>query len=179
MKVIFLDIDGVLNDTAYFKWRHLHKPVPKYESSLDFHVSMINPKKCELLNQVIAETDAKIVVSSTWRHDPEIATILTSVGITAEFLGITPCFSAGLKCPETKGLHIPRGLEIEHYISEHYPFDYKERVYNGLEGYVILDDDGDMLYHQRKNFVHTNGFRGLTPRDAAKAIKVLNHPLKL
>ena len=41
--------------------------------------------------------------------------------------------------------------------------------------YCILDDDSDMLYDQRNNFVQTNACgSGLTKRLANKVIKILN-----
>ena len=40
--------------------------------------------------------------------------------------------------------------------------------------YVILDDDPDMLYEQRKNFIHVNAKVGLSLKNVEKAIKLLN-----
>lgn len=41
--------------------------------------------------------------------------------------------------------------------------------------YCILDDDSDMLYDQRNNFVQTNAYgSGLTKRLANKVIRILN-----
>ena len=43
--------------------------------------------------------------------------------------------------------------------------------------YVILDDDTDMLYDQKDNFIHTECVNGLTKELADKAIKILNYEL--
>ena len=43
--------------------------------------------------------------------------------------------------------------------------------------YVILDDDTDMLYDQKDNFIHTECINGLTKELADKAIKILNYEL--
>ena len=40
--------------------------------------------------------------------------------------------------------------------------------------YVILDDDIDMLYTQKNNFVNTNSDLGLTETDCEIAIQILN-----
>ena len=40
--------------------------------------------------------------------------------------------------------------------------------------YVILDDDTDMLYWQRNNFIRTNYHRGISASNVKKAIKILN-----
>jgi hypothetical protein len=39
--------------------------------------------------------------------------------------------------------------------------------------YVILDDDQDMLYGQKDNFIHVNRVSGLTKRNINKARKIL------
>lgn len=56
MKVIFLDVDGVLNSADWFK---KNKGIRGY--------AKINPKKVALLKEIIDKTNAKIVLSSTWR----------------------------------------------------------------------------------------------------------------
>ena len=53
MKLIFLDIDGVLN------------VIPQGHD--DFG-GIFHPEFIENLKHIIEETDAKIVVSSSWRH---------------------------------------------------------------------------------------------------------------
>ena len=40
--------------------------------------------------------------------------------------------------------------------------------------YVILDDDSDMLYDQRNNFIQTHMYDGLSEDDVKKAIEILN-----
>ena len=57
-----------------------------------------------------------------------------------------------------------RGMEIAHWI--------KHNNFNG--NYVIIDDIKDMLKEQEQFFVVTNGFVGLTFKDADKAIEILN-----
>lgn len=56
MKVIFLDVDGVLNS---MDWFDKNKGKKGYTE--------INPKKVELLKEIVDKTNAKIVLSSTWR----------------------------------------------------------------------------------------------------------------
>ena len=40
--------------------------------------------------------------------------------------------------------------------------------------YVILDDDSDMLYTQRFNFIQTDSEIGLMMWEATKAVEILN-----
>lgn len=55
MKVVFLDIDGVLNSMDY------------YERTRDKGTYGINPNKVKLLKEIIEHTGAEIILSSTWR----------------------------------------------------------------------------------------------------------------
>ena len=57
MKIIFLDIDGVLNSDIYY--RKVDRSVKDW--------TRFDPKAVELINKLIDEFSAKIVVSSTWR----------------------------------------------------------------------------------------------------------------
>ena len=58
MKVIFLDIDGVLNSEMY--------EASRTENSTDGYIDM---SRVKLLADIINVTDAKIVLSSSWRLD--------------------------------------------------------------------------------------------------------------
>lgn len=65
MNVVFLDIDGVLNSSAYFeKLRKEQKEKgilqKKHEELSDYHLKN--------LAELVRETNAKIVLSSTWRQ---------------------------------------------------------------------------------------------------------------
>jgi hypothetical protein len=54
MKVIFLDIDGVLNTTA--------TPKPANDSRV------VDPMLLARFRKLLFDTDAEVVLSSTWRH---------------------------------------------------------------------------------------------------------------
>jgi HAD domain in Swiss Army Knife RNA repair proteins len=56
MKVIFLDIDGVLNCKT--------TPNPRK------FPYVVDPKLLRRLDRLVARTKAKVVLSSTWRYDP-------------------------------------------------------------------------------------------------------------
>ncbi|CAL9967805.1 hypothetical protein VPHD479_0121 [Vibrio phage D479] len=84
------------------------------------------------------------------------------MGIDGEIIGMTEDYNNGF---------VFRGNEILKWIKDNeelvgYHYDFNT--------YVILDDDSDMLYWQRDNFVHVNGFSGLTERDSNQAIRILN-----
>ena len=58
IKVIFLDVDGVLN---YKSWR---------DHQLNYsmkNIEPVDPQKVKLISKIIKKTKAKVVFSSTWR----------------------------------------------------------------------------------------------------------------
>ena len=61
MRIIFLDIDGVLNCLETFKRRRF-----KWEETGVWD-SMLDDEMLKRLKELVGETDAKIVLTSTWR----------------------------------------------------------------------------------------------------------------
>lgn len=63
-KVIFLDIDGVLNSDNFFTSKyHDRLMLSKGE-----HGVMHDPRACALLGKIKKATNCKIVMSSSWRN---------------------------------------------------------------------------------------------------------------
>lgn len=62
MKVIFLDIDGVLNSNDWYV---------KTRGIGGYNGGDVDPKCIELINDLIDATGAKIIMSSSWRSDYE------------------------------------------------------------------------------------------------------------
>ena len=63
-KFIFLDIDGVLNTANYQTWRQLWG-----KDISDLHGHLFAPSPVRNLRRLIKWTNAKIVLSSSWRMD--------------------------------------------------------------------------------------------------------------
>ena len=163
MKIIFLDIDGVLNHEAFYKERY----EKRYEEGAIAHpYSEIDIKCVEHLNNLCSETGAKVVISSTWRHSglDYCKDVLEFHGFKGEIIDITPLCRCGL---------CVRGNEILKWIKDNEE-KIGDRYYNFTE-YVILDDDSDMLYWQRNNFLLIDRFVGLTMGDVFRAKKILNN----
>ena len=110
------------------------------------------------MNKLIRETGAKIVISSTWRHSgiEFMRKVWEMEEMEGEIIGITPSLRNNM-------IHIPRGMEIEYYLKEDLKFNHinwdkeTQRDYmtkSGVDNYIIIDDDSDMLYRQRNHFVH-------------------------
>lgn len=136
MKVIFLDFDGVL---------------APYSSRYEAGKFSFGP--VENLNKILkAVTEAKIVVSSSWRrHGLEyVKDMLEKNGVSSgRVTGITPETENG------------REHHIKAYLDEH----------KDITNYVILDDE--RLDMPDQHFVKVNQHVGLTETEAKRAIEIL------
>ena len=157
MKVIFLDIDGVLNEES--------------SRSRCCGYKGIDDKKVENLAMIVKATGAEIVLISTWKDDWR-KTDKSHQGMLANYLD-KKLKKQGLavldkteSVDRASGFHLSRGEGILQYLSTH-----------TVEGYVILDDyqfdyDGCGL---TENYVKTdNKDGGLTEELSQKAILILN-----
>jgi hypothetical protein len=85
MKVIFLDVDGVLNSRKY---------ILQMDDLWDDPKNQMDPLAIARLNSITTQTGANIVVSSTWRlafkRNPDgLAPFFASYGIVAPVIGMT------------------------------------------------------------------------------------------
>lgn len=163
MKVIFLDIDGVLNSDLWFQTlEDRGKSLNRFESDFD-------PVAVKNLQYIIDKTGAKLVISSCWRSTrtvEELQELMNKVGIKCEVIGKTERLRGNFD--------IPRGCEIKKYLRDNFnypPYDFQE---TNLEKYVIIDDDSDMLLEQLNHFVQTSWREGLTHSKALACIRILN-----
>lgn len=139
MKVIFLDLDGVLNSDAY--WNDRERGLGDGDW-LQWWTDSFDPSAVEVLNKLTAETSAKIVFISnrrTWLPFDDIKTVFDKVGIQGELLGITPYLRSNF-----------REDEIKEWLN-----------HNKCEAYVILDDVGDFP-NLMQHWVEVNPAYGLT-----------------
>ena len=162
MKIIFLDIDGVINSA--FEWVPMSERGSYPINTALWDVHDLTPKYIGRLNEIVDATGAKVVISSSWRiqyKHTELAKMLKTQGFTGEVIGETPIFS---RTPD--GVAQDRGDEIKFWINTH----------DDIDSFVILDDtdfDGivDYFYPQ---FVHIKKSTGLLPKHVEQAIKILN-----
>jgi hypothetical protein len=127
MRVIFLDIDGVLNcwETTE-RWRGFIG---------------IDPKLAQRLAELVRVTSAKVVLSSTWRRDPDWLKTMQANHVVG-LIDRTPLLP-----------NRPRGEEIDLWLHEH----------PEVERYAIIDDDSDMLDEQMSSYFRTSFYEdGLT-----------------
>jgi hypothetical protein len=183
MKVIFLDIDGVLNSNDWYVYRHGKMLAGDIVKEYPLHE--FDPKAIVRLNKIIAQTGAKIIVSSTWRKGrriEDLQELLTNVGCIGEVIDITPSMYGTSIGGQKDGYTIPRGCEIDWSLNKYgfsrikWSEDYQDEVIEKAEikNYVILDDDSDMLYDQTEHFINCDSLYGLTDEEADKSIEILN-----
>lgn len=155
MKIVFLDIDGVLVTLESFT---------KYKTSGNH--ARAHPDCVSALNLILKATGARIVISSSWRAPRRLGWFRLKFhewGIHAaksRTIGMTP------DLPRYNGLiwlGKERGDEIQAWLDEH----------KGVESFVILDDDSDMK-HLKPRLVQSTFEKGLTPQLAEKAIALLS-----
>lgn len=147
MKVIFLDIDGVLITKASMMTRRANVPSAYCVNNL---------------NHITAMTEARIVVSSSWRFIgvDNLKLKFRDWGITGRIYDVTPDLSE-----ERNGVAVAksRSDEITAWLLA---------VEGPVTSIVILDDDDvdDVL---RAFLVRTDFDNGLTEWDAKRAIEIL------
>jgi hypothetical protein len=147
-KVLFLDIDGVLNShrTCYATGGFPHGFEDHQKPRFDWVAVALIRRLCE-------GEDASIVLSSSWR-------IIHSVHDCANGLDL-PIFD---KTPSLPGV---RGEEIQDWLNRH----------PEVEQYAIVDDNSDMLASQMDHFVQTSHQDGLRYSDYQALQRILRGQL--
>ena len=148
MRVVFLDIDGVLVTSRALAGRVGMK-------------SVADQKCVHALNQLLEASNASLVISSAWRFCglEEIRLILKHWGIRGNVIDITPDLTR-----QVNGVYlaVERGKEIQCWL------DSKE----GITSYVILDDQ-DPGEHWRASWICTVFDQGLTEENVRSALRLL------
>ena len=151
LKILFLDMDGVLNS----KWWYDNRPDEPNMGRRDELYTMIDPDAVDRLNLTMARTGCLLVLSSSWRGLDPISTINSALrlrGIAKPLFGITPSIGN------------PRGKEIALWL---------EMAGDTVESFVILDDDADMA-HLLPKLVQTTWDTGLQDEHVERAVEMLN-----
>lgn len=178
MKIIFLDIDGVLNCRKTFINHHeekikinrlirqlCHQKKITFENAISIcdqeilylwlksKMLEIEVNKIALLKKIVLETNAKVVVTSSWKIldiYPYVEKELIKRGIP--IIGATPNLGK-------------RGLEIRDYLKSH----------PEINDFIILDDTlFSDFYELENNLVKTNFYKdGLDEKNVSQVIKKL------
>lgn len=160
MRVIFLDIDGVLNSKEFFKNRQPTQGLNE-----------IDEENVKLLQQIVQATNAKIVLTSTWRiYDKADKVYQHLVDVLAKYdLSIFDC---------TPWINENRPHEIAVWLSM---WNALRDVHKHISGFVSLDDDFTAKQYARYGMQHQlikttfyGVHGGLQPEHVQQAINILN-----
>lgn len=151
-KIIFLDIDGVLNDATTDEY------TPAGFMGIDGY-------KVKLLRQIVEATGASIILTSTWK---------TEWSKYKEFLARDGAYLNSMLAEEglrildkTTDQVINRGAGIMRWLNEH----------PGIESWVVVDDDVFPDFKEQgilPHLVKTSFYLGLTQEHVEQCIKILN-----
>lgn len=146
-KVVFLDVDGVLNHKETFK-KGEHFP--------------LDPYCAFLMGKIQLDTGCEVVLSSSWRKlEGAFEEVQKRV---VPLIGKTESCCTGI-----------RGVEIYRWIRDNIPYD--DRDDPSKFRYAILDDDSDMLLWQKDHFFQTSFMAGGLTEEIAKRVTAhLNDP---
>lgn len=144
--ILFLDFDGVLNNTSMDWESHKAKAEAPY---------IIDDDNLDQLERFVLVTGCQIVISSTWRITCSKDFIAKRLGeICGEALHDDWC---------TRKLPGIRGLEIQDWLERNLGENFW-----AFKDFIIFDDDQDFLWHQP--LIHIDHGTGLTERDVERAL---------
>lgn len=155
-KILFLDIDGVLN---------------RHGETTSTATGFVDPACVAAFNRIVAACDPKIVICSAWRYLVHngymtvrgLATMLRTHGVQGDVIDVTR-ESRDVQ-PEgwlsTGGIDEPRWRQIA---------DWLKKPLVQVASYCIIDDAG----HAFGGRPGVRPVNGLTAEDAETAIEVLN-----
>jgi hypothetical protein len=157
LRIIFLDIDGVLNNKGSFK---------------DPQMDPLDPNAIQLLNDLVRDTEACIVISSAWR-----------IGNTLHWIQLM-MRRAGFRFPERiigATMEIPKdddGDILALSINGEFERNRGQEIALWLkqvqaDSFVIFDDDDDMDPVQ-DHLIRTTFDSGLLEEHIEQAKKMLN-----
>ena len=135
MKIIFLDNDGVICLSS--NWGSRHKKQKKWggrklsmtsrEMPVEYRFDNFDRKAIKILNKILEETGAEIVVSSDWRlhaNLEELGEYYTAQGIIKKPIATTDMFKdifprewSSLRF--RSDLELERSMEINHWLENH------------------------------------------------------------
>jgi len=154
MKILFLDIDGVLNSQNWYKSEVYEEARSKFKkrepadgserTAFELHTCHIDPDALCLLKNCIRDLGLSLVLSSTWRTLPTALDALEQAGLS--FIGMTP------EMPEISSA---RGREIQAWLDK-----------NSIVGDFAILDDNDDLEDLRPHLIQTYFCTGFTAREA-------------
>lgn len=196
MKIIVLDIDGVLNSHKFLYDEGGFERQKKIENGRQYkaldpeykwYKAMLDPNAVRCLQTVIQITGAKVVISSSWRLGMELQTLIDifkSYGndpAPIEIIGRTPCCHSDFEYEENfsdanyrdiedsnnNRRYDERAQEIQLWLDRN-----KKKL--GIKEYVVIDDSADAGEGPHKDrFVKTKWETGMLDEHIDEMIRIL------
>lgn len=150
LRIVFLDIDGVLNNAGSFK---------------SAQIDPLDSKAIQLLNDLVSATGACIVISSSWRigntlHWIQLMMARAGFEFPERIIGATMEISdktnGGIWVSKTRGQEIALWLEQV-----------------SVDSFVILDDDDEDMDPVKDHLIKTTFEKGLLKEHVERAKKLL------
>lgn len=168
MRVLFLDVDGVLNSGRHF----CHTGVPTGARGF---ASFFDREACHHLATVLSVTQAKIVISSSRRFHhtkEEFQDALAQRDVAGEVIDFTPImYNPDDPNDKSLGDATCRGDEIAEWLIQ------RRLRGDDIESYAIIDDNDDMGSVQHR-LVQTTWRDGMLNEHISPLIRMLMRPLK-
>lgn len=175
-KIIFLDLDGVLNSEDYASEEILVEGKETFRGYgghfREKHIATLDnvlwdPKCVSYLKRIVEASNAQIVISSTWRH-------YFSVKKFKEMFALygwtdAPVIDKTIELGKYINDGTCRGLEINEWLSRN----------TDVTSYVIIDDIPQFLTEQNCNFINTDFQTGLSEEDILRALIILKSDLTI
>lgn len=168
--IIFLDFDGVLNTEKYY-CELKSKGLP----SDDKYGQLFDSEAVANLRKIIDATDARIVVSSSWRYMGlnVLQRMWYDRDLPGRIVDITPLHLLDDKLCDTDlnqvdVLSLCRGNEIKWY------FDEVLDANSNSRRFVIFDDLKEVLPELQDHFIRIDPVVGITEGDVERAIEFIN-----
>ncbi len=133
-KILFLDIDGVLNSKIYYKY--IYKPEEGH--------SRFDPYCVVLIKRLVEEFSLQIVITSTWRNGV-VDRLRKELEESNLILHLHPDWHTPILRP------VNRGKEIQLWLDSH----------PEIEDYLIIDDNENLLEYQMNKLVKTDNYAGM------------------
>ncbi len=150
IKILALDMDGVANSISFLRTR-------------SYGQDGIDRSLLPLIVNILKKTQAKVLLSTSWRHAPElvndIKNAFSEYNVTNFIIGQTPDLIDDMRGTEIKEWFISN----KHLLGTEFSF-------------AIIDDDNDAGFgFKNEFFFETDPRFGITKEIANKIIKHLNN----
>lgn len=153
MKVIFLDVDGVINNNYYYL---------ESDKEEDQCYQFLSKRLIENLKRIVDETGAKLVLSSSWRSS--LDDNLKPRSVMGQYLVEALSKDGLFLYDKTEVLGINRYEEIKTWIKNH----------PQTTRYVVLDDSDYSWKDLSVNWIRPDANTGISESNVIESIKILN-----